>query len=131
MSLFVIPIKITKRIRILAAEDDEINYLYIKELLRAPNFELVWARDGLEAVEQFRKGPDFDVVLIDVKMPVMNGYDATVMIKKINAGIPVIAVTAYNRQEDISRATGVNFDGYVVKPIEKNDLMLKIRNVLS
>lgn len=131
MSLFVIPIKITKRIRILAAEDDEINYLYIKELLRAPNFELVWARDGSEAVEQFRKGPDFDVVLIDVKMPVMNGYDATVMIKKINAGIPVIAVTAYNRQEDISRATGVNFDGYVVKPIEKNDLMLKIRNVLS
>jgi signal transduction histidine kinase/CheY-like chemotaxis protein len=124
-------IQINRRLKILAAEDDEINFLYIKELLRDLNFEVLWAKNGKEAVEIFKSYTDFDIVLMDLKMPVMNGYDATLKIKSINPEIPVIAVTAFARKEDLERATGTSFDSYIVKPIEKNDLLMKINSVLN
>jgi signal transduction histidine kinase/CheY-like chemotaxis protein len=125
------PNQFAKKIKILAVEDDEINYLYVKELLSTSNCEIIWARDGFEAVQIFSNNSDFNVVLMDLKMPAMNGYETTRKIKSIDSDIPVIAVTAFTQQEDVELATGVNFDGYVVKPIEKNDLMMKISNVLN
>jgi len=63
-------------------------------------------------------------------MSVMNGYEATWKIKNINPEIPVIAVTAFALQEDLEKATAASFDGYVIKPIVKSDLLLKISKVL-
>jgi len=114
----------------LIVEDDEINYLYIKELLGDSNFEMLWAKNGSEAVEIFGRNSEFDVVLMDLKMSVMNGYEATWKIKNINPEIPVIAVTAFALQEDLEKATAASFDGYVIKPIVKSDLLLKISKVL-
>lgn len=119
------------RLKILAAEDDEINYLYLKELLADSGSNIIWARDGNEAIEIFKSSVDFDVVLMDLKMPVMNGYEAASEIKKINPKIPVIAVTAFGYQEEVERTTKAGFNGYILKPIEKNDLLAKISRVLS
>lgn len=125
------PNQFAKKIKILVVEDDEINYLYVKELLSTANCEIIWVRDGFEAVQIFSNSSDFNIVLMDLKMPAMNGYETTRKIKSINSDIPVIAVTAFSQQEDIELATGVNFDGYIVKPIEKNNLMMKISNVIN
>ncbi len=128
----VIPgIQLSQNVKILVAEDDEINYLYIKELLNLSNVNIVWARNGSEAVELFKSDPGFDLVLMDLKMPVLNGYDATQKIRFINPDIPVIAVTAFSFKEDIERATLANFSAYVVKPVDKNELILKINSVLK
>jgi CheY-like chemotaxis protein len=85
----------------LVAEYDEVNYLYIKELLKALSVGIVWARNGSEVVELFISDSRFDLILMDLKMPVMNGYDATQKIRSINADIPVIAVTAFAFNEII------------------------------
>lgn len=124
-------IQITQKLKILVAEDDEVNYLYIRELLNRPNFEVIWARNGSEAVELFKSYSGFDLVLMDIKMPVLNGYDATQKIRSINPEIPVIAVTAFAFKEDIERATTAKFSGYVVKPIDKKELIMKINSVLK
>lgn len=123
-------VKVPEKLKIMIAEDDEINYMYLKELLGASDCIILWARDGLEAVEMFSREPDFDIVLMDLKMPIMNGYEATEKIKKIKPEIPVIAVTAFALPEDIDKATG-NFAGYVVKPIEKSDLLSKISTIMT
>ena len=94
------------------------------------HFEMLWAKNGSEAVEIFGRNSEFDVVLMDLKMSVMNGYEATRKIKNINPEIPVIAVTAFALQEDLEKATAASFDGYVIKPIVKSDLLLKISKVL-
>jgi signal transduction histidine kinase/CheY-like chemotaxis protein len=124
-------VRFSQRLKILVAEDDEINYLYIKELLVSSNCEIIWARDGFEAVEMFKRISDFSIVLMDLKMPVMNGYEATRKIKSVNHNIPVIAVTAFTQQEDIGIESKSNFNGYVLKPIEKGDLFTKISRALN
>jgi len=122
--------QINKRIKTLIVEDDEINYLYIKELLGDSNFDIVWAVNGSEAVDIFGRSSEIELVLMDLKMSVMNGYEATRIIKKINPLIPVIAVTAFALQDDLLEAASASFDGYVIKPIVKSDLLLKISKVL-
>jgi signal transduction histidine kinase/CheY-like chemotaxis protein len=119
-----------RKLKILAAEDDEINYLYIKELLGNSNCEIVWANNGFKAVEIIRKSPDFDIILMDLKMPGMDGYEATQKIKDISPDVPVIAVTAFSLKEDIKKATGISFDGYINKPVEKADLLKKINKLV-
>jgi CheY-like chemotaxis protein/anti-sigma regulatory factor (Ser/Thr protein kinase) len=124
-------IQITQNLKILVAEDDEVNFLYIKELLRSSSVNITWARNGSEAIELFMSDSGFDLVLMDLKMPVINGYDATQKIRSVDPDIPVIAVTAFAFKEDIERATLANFSAYVVKPIDKNELIMKINSVLK
>jgi signal transduction histidine kinase/CheY-like chemotaxis protein len=122
---------LTQSLKILAAEDEEISYLYLKELLSTSKCKLTWAKNGLEAVEIIKNNSDFDIVLMDLKMPVMNGYEATEKIKILNSNIPVIAVTSFIDQEDMGGPIGTNFSGLVVKPIEKCDLLRVISNVTN
>ena len=124
-------IPISQKVRILVAEDEEINYLYIKALLSSSNIDIVWAQNGSEAVEIFRKDKGFNIILMDLKMPVMNGLEATKRIKEISPDIPVIAVTAFSDQEVAGMEPVVKFSGYIVKPIEKAALIMKISSVLN
>jgi CheY-like chemotaxis protein len=125
------PVKeFTRKLKILAAEDDEINFIYIKELLRGSNCEIVRALDGFQAVGIFSRSPDFDVVLMDLKMPGMDGYEATQKIRKLNPDVPVIAVTAFELKEDIQKATGISFDGCITKPVGKSDLLRNINKLV-
>lgn len=121
----------TKKLKMLIAEDDEISYLYIKELLADTDCTLLWAKNGSEAIEIVKNSSAFDIVLMDLNMPVMNGYESAQKIKILNPEIPVIAITAFPHQLEIEKKSGVVFDASVIKPMEKHDLLLKISKVLK
>jgi signal transduction histidine kinase len=120
----------TKKLNILVAEDDEISFLYMKELLVGTDCTLRWVKEGAQAVEVINSTEVFDIVLMDLNMPVMNGYEAAQKIKKIKPEIPVIAITAFPHQLEIEKVSGVIFDTNVIKPVEKDDLLQKISKVL-
>jgi len=107
---------------ILIAEDEECNYKYLKHLLNKTNATILWANNGQEAVDLASKH-DIDLILMDIKMPIMNGLEATKVIKGINKNIPIIAQTAfiYENDEKVSLSSGC--DAFIAKPIGKNNLL--------
>ncbi len=119
-----------KELAILVAEDDETNYLYLKVLLKDKVNRLDRAQNGQEAVEMTRQ-ENYDLVLMDIKMPVMSGDEATRKIKKLYPDLPVIATTAYATQEEKERALAAGCDDYLSKPIKKADLMSRIDKYVS
>jgi signal transduction histidine kinase len=121
----------TGKLKLIIAEDDEISYLYIRELMTGTDCILLWAKNGSEAVEMLKNSDGIDIVLMDLNMPVMNGYEATQKIKELNPEIPVIAITAFPYQLEVDKASADLFDGYVVKPVEKDDLFLRISKALK
>ena len=119
---------------VLIAEDDTTNYILLKKLLRTTNTEIIWAKNGVEAVELTEKTKDRKklIVLMDIKMPVMNGIEALRIIRmKYGTDIPVIAVTAYAQEQDKSEILKNNFNGYVTKPIMRPYLMRTIKEQLE
>ncbi len=117
-----------KNVKILVAEDEESNYMYLEEILDAYQIDIYRAKNGQEALTILKKHPDVAFVLMDIKMPVMNGLEATKEIKKQYPGIPVIAQTAYATPEDIKKAKMAGCDDYLVKPIEKHKLLEIMRH---
>ena len=110
----------------LVAEDEEDNFRYIEVALALSNASLIWARDGKEAVEVFKKVSNIDLVLMDIKMPLMDGYSATREIKNICRHVPVIAQTAYAMSEEKEKSKMAGCDDYIAKPIGYEDLLLTI-----
>jgi len=112
---------------ILIVEDVEYNYRYLEIILsRNQDVKILWAKNGLEAVELCRKNPDISIVLMDIQLPEMNGYDATRIIKSENKNIPVIAQTAYATHSDFEAAIDAGCVDILVKPINKKELLKKI-----
>jgi len=112
---------------ILVAEDDEINFFYLKALLKQnTSADIIHASNGREAIDKFEENPDIGLVLMDIKMPVMDGLEATRQIKAINRNIPIIAITAYAMPGDENRITEAGCDYYLVKPINKKLLLEKM-----
>ncbi|MFZ5941720.1 MAG: hybrid sensor histidine kinase/response regulator [Bacteroidota bacterium] len=104
--------------RILVAEDNASNFILLQELLYAYKTELVWAKNGEEAVELVREDKDrFDLVLMDILMPKMDGYEAARLIKELNPGLPIVAQTAYSIENVRDKSVLQNFDAYLIKPI--------------
>ncbi|MFO7368957.1 MAG: two-component regulator propeller domain-containing protein [Bacteroidales bacterium] len=106
------------------AEDEPTNYEILVKMLRIPNEKYFWGKNGKEVVAYIEKQSNYDniLVLMDIKMPVMNGYDALQAIKKINRNIPVIAVTAYALKHEEKEILAKGFDGYMSKPIHAEKL---------
>jgi len=112
---------------ILIVEDVEYNYRYLEILIcKNQDVKLLWAQNGLEAVEMCRKYPDINLVLMDIQLPEMNGMDATRIIKSENIYLPIIAETAYATSTDIQAILAAGCDDVVVKPINKNELLKKM-----
>lgn len=107
---------------ILIAEDEEYNYLYLEELLSERNPKLIRAKNGKEAVDICSGNSTIDLVLMDIKMPIMNGYEATKQIKKLRPSLPVIAHTAYATHQDENKARAHGVDGYLAKPLDEKKL---------
>lgn len=116
-----------KTATLLIAEDNESNYTLIKAILK--DYNLLHAWNGQEAIDLYRTYHP-DMILMDLKMPVMDGYQATEEIRKGNTIIPIIAVTAFAFAEDEQRVSQSGFNGYVAKPIKPNDLKKKIVDLL-
>lgn len=109
---------------VLVAEDDEYNFLFIEELLIHFNLKLIHAKTGEEAVEIFRSNPQIDFVLMDIKMPIMDGYEAAKFIKSTKPDLPIVAQTAYAIEYERIKYEGV-FDDYLTKPI-KGEILTEI-----
>lgn len=116
---------------ILVAEDEAINHIYIKELLSDTNAKILQAWDGRQAVELVKKHSGISLVLMDLKMPVMDGHEALQIIKQIKPDLPVIAQTAYANSDSRKRAMKGGFDNYITKPIDSTLLIEVLSNYLS
>ena len=106
------------------AEDDAANYKLFEAILKKL-FKLLHAWNGLEAVEMF-KAENPDVILMDIKMPVMDGYEATSAIRKLAPDLPIVAATAFAYPEDMRRILSSGFDGCLPKPVSADGLKKKI-----
>ncbi|MDY0200686.1 MAG: PAS domain S-box protein [Tenuifilaceae bacterium] len=115
-----------KGINMLIAEDDTVNFQYIKEILSGYDVNIIWVKNGADAVNEVKVNPDIDIVLMDIKMPVMDGYEATAEIKKYRANLPVIAQTAYAFAADREKALNAGCNNYVSKPIDRKQLLALI-----
>ena len=108
---------------ILVAEDEIYNFYYIEELLKPLNVNTLHAKNGLEAVELAKNNLDISLVLMDIRMPEMDGLTATKLIKEFRPQLPVIAQTAYASREDKENAKALGFDFYLSKPIMRDVFM--------
>lgn len=103
---------------ILVAEDEKSNFDFLKILLTRMNIKVLWAQDGIEAVQLCESDPSIDLVLMDIKMPRLNGYDATRQIKMKRPDLPIIAQTAYAMLSDQLDSEKSGCDAYLSKPIK-------------
>jgi len=116
---------------VLIAEDDELNFVFFKTLLNRIDCEYKHAQNGVEAVELCRRHPEIDLILMDIKMPVMNGIEATRLIREFRPELPIIAITAYAQTGDEQRFLQAGCNGYLAKPIKKDDLITLINKYIN
>ncbi len=112
--------------RILLVEDEETNIILIQEFLSITQIRIDVSKNGKNALERIEADEKFDLVLMDIKMPIMNGLEATIRIKKINPELPIIAQTAYALSEEREQALDAGCDDYITKPIRRDDLIALI-----
>jgi PAS domain S-box-containing protein len=110
---------------ILVAEDQEYNFLYVEEFLSQMNCHVVHAKNGSKAVEICKNNPSIALVLMDIKMPVMDGYTAAKLIKEFRPNLPIIALTAYALELEVKKYSNA-FTDYITKPITQATLLKAI-----
>jgi len=108
---------------ILIAEDIDFSFLYIEAVLRRTGVKILWAQNGKEAIEHVKTNHNIDLILMDMHMPVMNGYEATEAITKLRPEVPIIAQTAFVLPEDMKKCYAAGCAGYLSKPIRKEQLL--------
>lgn len=116
---------------ILVAEDESSNFELIKATLHRTNVRLLRAENGKEAVAICKENKDIDLILMDIRMPVMNGYEATRIIKAGNKSMPIISLTAYAMSDDRDKSFNAGCDEYVSKPFNPVDLLNKMSKYLQ
>jgi PAS domain S-box-containing protein len=113
---------------ILYAEDDYSNFILVDILLQSANYKVIHVNNGQEAIEECRRNQSIDLVLMDLKMPAIDGFDATRIIKSIRPELPVIAITALALSGDREKAINAGCNEYISKPLKK-EMLLKTINM--
>ncbi len=116
---------------VLVVEDEEINFLYIEELLSSTNINIIRAKNGSEVIELIQNCPEICLVLMDIKLPKIDGFALTKQLKQIRPYMPIVAQTAYAMSNDRKRAIEAGFDDYITKPINKNILLKSIDTLIK
>lgn len=113
-------------LKVLIVEDDDMNFIYLKQIFKIIGCELTRVKTGQMAIESC-KNAEFDIIMMDIQLPDINGYDVTKAIRECNSDVPIIAQTASKNPEDHDKAieSGCNF--VIVKPFKIDD----IRNLLQ
>jgi CheY-like chemotaxis protein len=112
-----------KKLKILIAEDDEVSEILISTVITTFCKEVLKVRTGVETIEACRNNPDIDLILMDIQMPEMNGYEATRQIRQFNNNVIIIAQTAYGLTGDSEKAIAAGCNDYISKPIKKDRLL--------
>lgn len=115
----------------LIAEDSILNYTYLEALFQKTKVKLLWAKDGKEAIDLCIEHKEIDLVLMDIKMPVMSGLEAITEIKKFRKDLPIVVQTAYAMPEDRDRSLEAGGDEHLTKPINPDELFSTIRKFLN
>lgn len=116
---------------VLIAEDVDDNFLFLKTFLRKTKIKVLWAKDGREAIEMCQENDKIDIVLMDIRMPFIDGYEATRKIKVFRPELPVIAQTAYALNSDYQKVFDSGCDEYITKPILGKILFQKMKKFLE
>ena len=122
--------------RLLIAEDNDLNWEIIEELLSDIGLELEWAENGQICLEKFQASAEnyYDAILMDVRMPIMNGYEATKAIRSLDrpdaSTIPIIAMTADAFSEDIQRCLDSGMNAHTAKPINLDEIIFLLKKYI-
>ena len=116
---------------ILIAEDEPANFIYLKEVLKPTKINIIKATNGLEAIEQSKSNSNIDIIIMDIKMPFMDGYEAAGIIKEMNRGIPIISQTAYAMPDEKEHGINSGLDDYLTKPIKPKTLLSVLNKHLN
>ena len=116
---------------ILLAEDNDENYLYLSELLKETEVTIIRTQDGQETVDVALMSNEIDLILLDIKLPILNGYEVAKKIKSVKKHIPIIAQTAYAMEEDKKKVLDSNCNDYIFKPIRSQDILNLISKYLD
>ena len=120
----------TKNLKILIVEDDEFSKIYLEEILQSVSKNILYASNGIKALELVKINTDIDVILMDIKLPGIDGFKLTKQIREFNKEIIIIAQTAYAQHYDKNKAIEVGCNDYLSKPISK-EILLKTMNKLK
>lgn len=116
-----------QKVKVLLAEDDHISSVLMKKIIDKISSEVIEVKTGIEAVEACRRNPDIDLILMDIKMPKLNGYEATRQIRQFNTNVIIIAQTAFGFSEDYIKAKEAGCTDYISKPINSAKLLSLIK----
>jgi len=117
--------------KVLIVEDERTNSLFLENILRETGILTELVENGVAALEIFHSKTEFDLILMDIQLPGMNGYEVTQEIRKTNKIIPIIAQTAFAMEEDRTKALDAGCNDYIAKPIKKNELFRLMNKLLK
>ena len=115
---------------VVIAEDEQINYLFLKAVLKPTKATTIWTKTGRETID-ICNSEKIDIVLMDIKMPDLNGLEATIEIKKVFPNLPIIAQTAYALEEDEEASMNAGCNDYISKPIRPEHLLMLMSKYLN
>ncbi|MBL7906603.1 MAG: response regulator [Bacteroidales bacterium] len=115
---------------ILIVEDVDSNYQFLVATIRRSGAQIVWAKEGEQAIEMIKRGDHFDLVLMDVQLAGMDGYEVTRTIKELRPHLPVVAQTAYAMTGEREKSQVAGCDDYLAKPIRPAVLLQTISKYL-
>ncbi len=116
---------------ILIAEDEPANYLFIEKILLPTHATLLRAENGSEAINLIKQNSSINLVLMDIYMPIIDGFEASKQIKKIRPDLPIIAQTFHEGQIEEGKVENAKFDDFIKKPININKLLVIIEKYLK
>ncbi len=117
---------ISSKYKIIVAEDDSISFDYLSHALHEITYSIIHAKNGQEAVDFVKNNPDTDIILMDIKMPILNGFEATRLIRQFNTEVCIIAQTAYAQDGYQEKVILAGCNDYIAKPIQKDTLLTLI-----
>lgn len=116
---------------ILIAEDVVSNFKLVEAFLSNLDMTILWAKDGVEALNIFRETPNINIILMDIQMPIMDGLNALKNIRKLNPTVPVIVNTAFYLNDEMEKSFEAGCNDYMSKPIRKEDLLIKLSQYID
>ena len=115
---------------VLIAEDIASNYNFLRLLLKKTKIGIIWVENGKDALDEIESNANIDLLLLDINLPIMNGYEAATAIKKIRPDLPIIAQTAYALEGDKEKSLLAGCNDYIPKPIVISVLLKKMQGFL-
>ena len=116
---------------ILVVDDTRLNFVLLKTILRKTQANIIWLENGQEVIDYVKKSQDVDLILMDIRMPIVDGIEASRIIKEMAPQIPIIIQTASVMGEAYEEIKNSRCDDTIFKPIDSANLMLKILNLLD